>query len=177
MEMEEEYPNFLFDDYKPDLRKFDSVECVICGSKQTPIMRSGVNDDECGPVSIPYDNPKSNKMGFTVAHGDVCFACLKEMDPEKLWIVSKCGVCGHFTKSEEGYMCDRCERIAGGLCCVALCWCQCGDCICRECYDYKCKRCGSNLDRNRSYVGDREDENRPLCMRIFCVSVDRRRAG
>lgn len=63
------------------------------------------------------------------------------------------------------FCCEKCDR---GVCvhCFALSACQTSWCLCRDCYDYKCRKCGEELSREYQYLND-TPELEDLCEKCY----------
>jgi len=159
----DEYPNIILHDNGVSAKDGDPILCVVCGTNEHPILRFGCeSEEESGPLEV------FNWGGSDVGHtshlficGDVCFRCLSGIDPGASWHVHPCDICGHHVK-EEPLQDPICGRYVGS-CCGAVYWWDRTVCICKECFDYKCGMCRTELDRQHIYWGDEDDEVGPLC--------------
>ena len=77
----------------------------------------------------------------------------------------RCGICkkiynmGDFLSVKE---CEKCERIICVETCVAITGCQTTWAICKECFEYKCRKCKADIPREIVYISD-FDEFIDLC--------------
>lgn len=83
----------------------------------------------------------------------ICIDCKTESFQSHPKICDNCmdHCCELCYETEEGYSKFICKRCGKGVCinCVGICWCQCLDCICKECTLDKdipvCKKCYNKL--------------------------------
>ena len=118
-----------------------------------------LEEDDCITISGITRESYSAK----VKNGDiVCETCVNE---------NLCGRCGEYTKNAcSGFFCERCDR--GILIeCVAVCWCQCHEAICKDCIlkepedRWKCEKCGVDLRESLSEdLALCEDAQETLCI-------------
>ena len=86
-----------------------------------------------------------------------------ESDDDDVDFDDTCSFCG----AEEEFgdchkTCEKCGKLAC-LECVGITGCQTTDCLCHQCYDYKCEECGADLDNSETYVWDGDKWTLPLC--------------
>lgn len=107
----------------------------------------------------------------------ICYLCHKELcedcSVKKFgifceWcsetICERCGENGDFTNSK---FCTECENT---LCtnCVGVTACQTAECICKNCFDYRCEECKEKIERiDCSYIWD--GDPLPVCKK--CVKM------
>jgi hypothetical protein len=73
-----------------------------------------------------------------------------------------CYICGAEEESDLHKTCEICHKLTC-LECIGITACQTTDCICHNCYDYKCENCQCNLDQDRVYVSDGDKWSLPIC--------------
>lgn len=56
--------------------------------------------------------------------------------------------------------CDKCN-LNVCISCVAITSCQTTSCICKNCFDYACEKCGKKISRNVLYLTD--EHPKPRC--------------
>lgn len=129
------------------------IECKACH------FLLSIEDDEYFTIESITQESHNAK----VRNGDVvCDTCKNE---------SLCGRCGEF--SDDAYNCFHCEFCMRGILieCVALCWCQCHDVICKDCIlkeasnKWLCEKCGVDLRESLS-------EDLSICVdaqKLLCV--------
>ena len=74
--------------------------------------------------------------------------------------VGECDICkisyhvGDFSSVKR---CEKCERIICVEKCVGITGCQTTWGICKECFEYKCQKCKSDISRDIVYIVDCDD--------------------
>lgn len=120
------------------------------------------DEDEMAEVlTITTESPTS-----TIKDGDtVCESCLNER---------VCGRCGSYDEDSYGVMiCEKCHRSILGVCgCVAVCWCQATECICKDCIGaykdrFRCEKCNISLleDLSGEWTLCEDAHENVLCMK------------
>jgi hypothetical protein len=92
---------------------------------------------------------------------DICRPCWNKSNSGPIWCVY-CEICGHLALEDNEKGCEKCGKTVG-MCCGVLYHCQSSECVCKNCFDYKCEKCGDPLDRDRQFVSDDDESMMPLC--------------
>lgn len=75
-------------------------------------------------------------------HQKICKDCYIK---EELLHCSCCGLYFHCDIGELFYNCEICEKDICSNKCVAITGCQTRICVCKKCFEYKCRKCGSPI--------------------------------
>ena len=100
-----------------------------------------------------------NKYGF-------CNDCAKPL------YIGNCSLCkkeysiGDYSNVKD---CEKCE-LTVCMDCVAITGCQTVSCICKSCFDYKCKNCFADIQKDKVYLWDYELEDQDLCEK--CIKIE-----
>lgn len=131
---------------------------IVINNKNPKIKREQIECDKCNQIRICI----RIRSDATTNTTNICRACWTKSHPSYLWCMW-CGICGHLTKEDDYKICSGCDKTVGG-CCGRLYYCQSGECICKECYDYKCEYCDTILDEG-VYVSDvgYQEDIAPVC--------------
>ncbi len=110
--------------------------------------------------SLCSDTIKNQKLIIT---SSICYGCKHEIFPdddahlvnnllicEVCWCENVCHRCGNLEDEYIHMACEICNRKIGHCKCLAICWCQSVDCICRDCiqrvkFKIKCDKCKIDL--------------------------------
>lgn len=117
-------------------------------------------------VRIECNSCKKYKLCIRSYNEPKCKECYKKETSKNYTSVVYCLSCAHLVLEDEIKWCSNCKDEVGP-CCGALYHCQSAECICKNCFDYKCEKCGSVLSKDKQYTSDSADENKPIC--IECV--------
>jgi hypothetical protein len=131
------------------------------------------------PVCINNTKPKikkeliacnsCNKFNLRIRLEDenICRICRNKKNKSYLWCMY-CEICGHLSPEDNIKGCSKCDKTVGN-CCGALYHCQSTECICKNCYDYKCNFCDNDLPKDIRYISDADITSK--CVSI-CMTCD-----
>ena len=106
--------------------------CSFCGQNDSSVICTKCNFSVCSEC----------------INGGICQGCRADL----------CGICNY-----EYYDFKDCKKCGKVCCigCIAITGCQTIDCICKECFDYKCEVC-KKKNLVGSYLWDHH-EYKPIC--------------